>query len=266
MVLLRQLTPKDIPTALQLTEAAGWNQTREDWRHLLWLEQKGCFGIEESGRLVATTTLLCHGRELAWLGMVVTHPDCRRRGYARRLLQEALALANAGGIPSVKLDASDAGRPLYLDLGFHDEQPIERWRREPGPLESAPCCFTAGPADALLDREAFGADRSRFLAALGPASCFGNGFVLHRAGSRAHYLGPCVARSSSGAALAIRSTVASHSAEPWFWDLLPAHTQAAEIARSLGFAPVRRLTRMLRGTQVPAQDHLVYAIAGFEAG
>jgi GNAT superfamily N-acetyltransferase len=256
----------DVPAAFQLAFAAGWNQTEDDWRRLLLLEPDGCFGIEEGGRLVATATLLCHGREVAWLGMVLTHPDYRRRGFARRLVEETLALANARGIPSVKLDASDAGRPLYLDIGFRDEQPIERWRREPGPLKVAPCSFSIGPADAALDAEAFGADRSRFLAALGPVSCFSSGFVLHRNGSRARHLGPCVARDGTEAARAIDSIVASCATEPWFWDLLPAHTEAVEIARGLGFAPVRRLTRMLRGAAIRTDDRLVYAIAGFEAG
>ncbi len=261
----------DVPSALQLSLAAGWNQTLDDWRRLLLIEPDGCFGIEEEGCLVATATLLFHGQELAWLGMVLTHPQHRRRGFARRLVEAAIALADSRGIPSIKLDASDMGRPLYLDLAFQDEQAIERWQRAPGRLEShfgAPSIAreSQGACDAELDRAAFGADRSRFLTALGPAILFPDGFLLHRPGSRARYLGPCVARHADQAASAISSVVAAHAQEPWIWDLLPAHAEAVEIARSLGFTPVRRLTRMLRGVPIPAQDGLIYAIAGFEAG
>jgi hypothetical protein len=49
-----------------------------------------------------------------------------------------------------------------------------------------------------------------------------------------------------------------------FWDLFPAHA-AAGIAGRMGFAPVRRLLRMVRGKAV-ATPADVYAIAGFEWG
>jgi len=35
---------------------------------LMRFDAKGCFGVEVNGRLVATTTLLCYGRLLAWVG------------------------------------------------------------------------------------------------------------------------------------------------------------------------------------------------------
>src|SRR5262245_43062166 len=112
--MVHRLTYEDVAAAFELSEAAGWNQTQQDWRRLLALEPEGCFGCECDGRLVATSTLLCHGPELAWLGMVLTHPDYRRRGFAAQLVEAALVLAQRRGIASVKLDATDQGRPLYL--------------------------------------------------------------------------------------------------------------------------------------------------------
>jgi GNAT superfamily N-acetyltransferase len=264
--MIRRLTFADISAAFELSYAAGWNQTVEDWRRLLALEPDGCFGSDGDGRLVATATLLCYGQDLAWLGMVLTHPDYRRRGFARRLVEAALAFAEHRGIRSMKLDATDQGRPLYLRFGFEDEQPVERWHRKPGPLRCPPHAFSMGAPDSQLDRAAFGADRGRFLTALGNAWLLDNAFAMHRSGSRAHYLGPCVARDPGEAASAIRATVASYAVEPWFWDLLPNHKEAVEIARSLGFAPVRRLIRMRRGAPLSTDDPLVYAIGGFEAG
>ena len=104
-----------------------------DWERMITLEPLGCFGIEQEHRIVATTTLLTYDRDLAWVGMVLTHADYQRRGYARQLVTAALELAGARGIRSVKLDATDQGRPLYASLGFEDEQPIERWMRHPSP-------------------------------------------------------------------------------------------------------------------------------------
>lgn len=250
---VRPLVEADVEAAYALSTAAGWNQTVDDWGRLLELEPEGCFGIDDNG-LAATTTVICHGSALAWVGMVLTRVDCQRRGYARRLVQAALELTDRRGIRCVKLDATDQGRPLYASLGFVDEQPIERWRREARPAEGA---MPPVVRDDALDLEAFGADRSAFLrtVALGAA----------RPGRIAYYLGPYVSRSAEEARATIRAIVAGDEG-PWFWDLLPGHPHASRIAAELGFERVRRLVRMVRGPQIQRVDSLVYAIGGFEAG
>src|SRR5690606_28412024 len=119
---MRLLTLADVPSACELSAAAGWNQMPVDWERIISLEPLGCFCIEEDERVVATTTLLTYDRDLAWVGMVLTHADYQRRGFARQLVTAALELALARGMRSIKLDATDEGRPLYARLGFDDEQ------------------------------------------------------------------------------------------------------------------------------------------------
>ena len=123
---LRVMTAADIPAAMALKEAAGWNQTEADWHNLLRLAPEGCYCIEAGGTVAATTTAVCFGRELAWIGMVLTHPDYRGQGLARRLMEHALAQLDRR-VDWIKLDATDMGRPLYSKLGFQDECPVERW-------------------------------------------------------------------------------------------------------------------------------------------
>jgi len=126
-IILRKLSADDIPSAMELSTEAGWNQTPDDWRTLIELSPDGCVGIEVEGGLASTATLLCYGKRLAWVGMVLTRVRFRGRGYARRLLTETLKLADQMAIETVKLDATDQGQPLYEQLGFRCEQPIERW-------------------------------------------------------------------------------------------------------------------------------------------
>lgn len=45
-------------------------------------------------------------------------PDHRRRGLARQLIEAALTICRREGVDVVSLHASDAGLPLYEDLGF----------------------------------------------------------------------------------------------------------------------------------------------------
>ena len=98
---VRTLLAEDVPAAFQLSAQAGWNQTEEDWRMLLDLAPKTCLAIEVKGQLAATTTLLCYGRRLAWIGMVLTKAEFQRRGFAKKLFREALKQADERAIVSV---------------------------------------------------------------------------------------------------------------------------------------------------------------------
>jgi GNAT superfamily N-acetyltransferase len=261
---VRPLLPCDVPGAMELSEAAGWNQTIEDWLRILSLEPQGCFCVQSEGRVVATATLLCHDASLAWIGMVLTHPDYRKRGYARLLVEAALAEARYRQIRCVKLDATDQGEALYRSLGFEPEQAVERWRRDAGSVSESTQRIVSSVC--YRSASAFGADRSRFLRELGSPAALPGAFAFDRPGTKARYFGPCVARTPEAAEQLARHFIAARPEQPWFWDLLPVNDHARRIAGALGFRPVRRLLRMWLGDNVRGDDSLVYAIAGFEAG
>ena len=266
---IRLLTAVDVPAALELSTLAEWNQTADDWHMLLHLAPNGCFAIEVNQRIVATATLLCYGNRLGWIGMVLTHPDFRHRGYAKRLFAHVLAAANALGMRTLKLDATEEGRPLYESYGFRQEQAIERWYRPAGERATTVISEFDLPRMLELDGPAFGADRSELLtnlASRGTAIANGAGFALTRAGRSASYLGPCVAQESASARELIKHAVYHSTGKGWYWDLLPSNRNAVNLATELGFSPQRRLTRMFRGDEFRGEDDLVYAIAGFELG
>ena len=82
---IRRANIDDIPAALALCRLSGWNQKPEDWRRLIQYEPAGCFVAESQGEVVGTVTTTCYGQELAWIGMMLVHPDFRRRGTKPRL-------------------------------------------------------------------------------------------------------------------------------------------------------------------------------------
>ena len=53
---------------------------------------------------------------------VYTRPDCRRRGYARQVMAALLTDAGELGLSVVELQATDDGYPLYLSVGFSDDE------------------------------------------------------------------------------------------------------------------------------------------------
>jgi len=264
----RALAVQDLPDLLNLSCAAGWNQTQDDWRMLLDLEPEGCFGVEIDGNIIATTTLLRHGRQLAWIGMVLTHPQFRHRGFARQLITRALERARDLRIQTVKLDATTEGQHLYESFGFRNEQSIERWVRK-GILEQhafAPNSV-AYPYD--IDTEACGYDRSALMhrlfersCALGPPSTY----LLYRPGRVNAYLGPCVAQTAPDARRLIATALRNNPQCGWYWDLLPQNEEAVTIASGFGFTRERLLTRMILGPELRGREQWVYAIAGFELG
>jgi len=240
---VRPLRFADLAAAIELSAAAGWNQTEDDWRMLLELAPQGCFGIDSDGKLVATTTLLPYGQQLAWIGMVLTQPSYRHRGFARTLLAHALAKADSLGIKTLKLDATDQGQPLYEKLGFKAEGTIERWSR-PGSA-NLPVNAEESHSDLALapDLVVFGADRSALLARLATRSqvhSVPDAYLFARAGRRTAYLGPCVARDPQSARTLITRTLKATISGAWSWDLLPKNRNAIALASELGFIRQRR--------------------------
>jgi GNAT superfamily N-acetyltransferase len=57
---------------------------------------------------------------------VYTERDCRGQGIARALMRAAMKWASTVGSDRVVLHASDAGRPLYVSLGFNPTNEM-RW-------------------------------------------------------------------------------------------------------------------------------------------
>src|SRR5437879_9739238 len=144
---------------MRLKEAAGWNQTAADWQRVLGLEPDGCFAIECDGQVRATTTAVCFGRELAWVGMVLTDAQYRGRGFARQLMEHTLAHLRGKRMQWIKLDATDMGRPLYERLGFREEGSIERWIRRAGVVPPRSGAVGRGDLDWALDRRRRGSYR-----------------------------------------------------------------------------------------------------------
>ncbi len=278
---IRAFVENDIPAAMRLKEAAGWNQVERDWLTVIGLAPEGCWVYEQDGRVVGTVTAISYGRKLSWIGMMLVDPACRRRGIGRSLMEHAVAHLDGAGVEIVKLDATDMGYPLYRSLGFRDECLIERWSGTVGPVSLESRSWDIRPVVEVddvtaLDQEAFGVDRTAVLRSLLLGSrqeCFRTpeGYVMARPGSNAHFLGPCVAREPGQARMLIESILAKHSGEKVFWDVLPDNELAVQLAGDLGFTCARKLRRMWR-PGVRADDGIApnlamqFAVAGFEFG
>lgn len=279
-VTLRLMTAADIPAGARLRELAGWNQTEADWHRFLDLEPAGCFVACRGERVCGTVTTLRHGARLGWIGMVLTDPADRRQGIGTRLLERGIERLEEAGIETLKLDATPMGRPIYLERGFADEYGIERWEGI-APASGAPALPVLGADEfervSAWDRDVFGEDRRALLCAIwqaNPRYCASLyrrgdlvGYTMGRAGARAHYLGPWVARDPTAAEVLLGEFLARLAGQPVYADVCLANPAAAALVREHGFSFQRTLTRMFRGpNRHPGTPELVCGIAGPELG
>ena len=256
---------------MRLKEAAGWNQTEEDWRRLLSLEPNGCFAAVKAGRLVATTTTTTYANDLAWIGMVLVDPNERRQGIATKLMKVAMEYLN-GKVATVKLDATALGQPVYEKFGFQVESVLERWSGT-APTRNAETP-KALDRDALrellaLDRIAFNADRSRLIQALIRDACvppvFLNGYALARRGTNAAYVGPVVANAPQAVEPLLDQVLSQLPGRRVYIDF-NTDCAGANVLSDRGFVKERDLIRMSAGARSEKTSPLVFAIAGPETG
>lgn len=265
---IRQLTLADVPAALRLCRAAGWNQTHRDWQMLIQFQPRGCFAAVIEDLLVGTVTTSRFDDRLAWIGMMLVDEQVRRRGIARSLMSTALRYLQNSGVRCVKLEATPAGRLVYEKLGFQTEFDFCRWERDGRSTASgtgeSPSASALDDLLCTLDQKAFGADRWRLLQAIATRSAVvsgPNGFGMLRSGHLADYLGPLIAATPT-VARGLATSLLAHCSGSVFWDVPSENRAAVDLAQSLGFRQVRSLTRMWTGDElVGGAPDLQYALA-----
>ena len=281
---VRTMLPSDLPFADSLRELAGWNQTLADWGRFLTMQPRGCFLAQWDGARAGTATTMVYGSDLAWIGMVLVHPEYRRRGIGRALLLKCIEHLQARRVRCVKLDATPQGRPVYENLGFKDEWTLSRWEAElsvlaPDAPDSHIRPWEEGDALRLdpHDARAFGASRHELISALARESRCAltyesqpdvpTGCGLLRPGAQASYLGPVSATSPRHGIALIEALTAQGGGGRMFWDIPDINAAAVGWAERHGFRVQRRLTRMWLGDNCRAGNPLhQFALAGPELG
>jgi GNAT superfamily N-acetyltransferase len=288
----RDMTEADLEDGLRLSRASGWNQTIEDWRLLLSLGP-GLFRVAvEDGRVVGSGGAVRYGDALAWICMILVDPAKRGQGTGTRIFEDVLGRASAcvraSGLRCLGLDATPAGRRIYVQCGFEDAGGIVRMRRDragSGPeARTAPEARDEIPGVRALraedlpsvlarDRDVFGADRGAVLrwaagaapdlawtAAGGEAYCFG------RHGDHSDHVGPVVSEDPAVAADLVRACIARPRGRPLVIDARVEPSWLAALGR-MGFREQRPFTRMYLGaSRPPSQPAGEPAVLGPEFG
>ena len=279
-ITLRTMTVNDIVAGMRLCKLAGWNQTKADWELFLKCSPEGGFVAVHNGQPVGTVATLTYGGAVAWIGMVLVDPEFRRRGIGTLLLNGALDYLK--DCPSIKLDATPAGKEVYDKLGFSDEYSLHRVICSALPLLQGSDLVrpvTENSFNRILewDRYVFGEDRSVVLQGLlknSPESAFlleqqGSlrGYCLGRCGTLFHQIGPVVAETVEEAKALLSEAFRGLTGRAVVIDVPDSQPELWAWLESIGFIRQRPFTRMYcHSNQSPGIPARQFAIAGPELG
>ena len=244
----------EAPAGKRLSDAAGWNLHLDDWRRMIAYPDSQVFSGRVDGDVVATTSLVWYD-DICWVGLVLVDPDHQRRGYGSRIMERAMDRATDRS-DRIGLDATDQGRPIYLDMGFVDVGPVDRWS---GTVEGGEPALDVRPLQpdrlddvVAFDRDVSGADRrdlleihlaadrSRgFLVADGDV----RGYAMTFPGREAWQLGPLVATDEEALRSLLAAAGEALGSTPVVVDAVREESRS-EVYEEFGLEAPRSLVRM----------------------
>lgn len=282
-VQLRRMELSHMDGLMRLKNAEGWNQLEKDWSLLISYRENANFVAVLGDRIVGSVTALNYAGAVAWIGMMLVDKDYRGRGIGRALMLEAMEELDA--CTSIKLDATPAGRPLYLKLGFQDEYSLYRMTNPSAPeispedpsIEPRKMQVTDLPEVMAFDQQVFGADRGDLIGWLYESSPELariirikdrlTGFCLGRPGKNFIQIGPVQARSEAQAKALMAAAVNQVSGHALVVDIPTGKAGMVHWLEGCGFQIQRPFERMyLHANPHPGMIENLYLIAGPELG
>ncbi len=269
---LRAMRIDDAASCAELSRRVGWPHRREDWEFVIGLGH-GIVG-ERDGKLVATGLWWPYGGSHGTLGMIIVAPEQQGAGIGKRLMQALLAQAEGR---SLMLNATIAGEPLYVRLGFRPFAGVSQYHGHvlavaAPELGAGERLRPGSPADVVtlerLDREATGLERGPVLAALLQR---GECLVLERAGQpvgfsilrvfgRGQVIGPVVAADETDAHALIACWLHGRAGQFMRVDLQLGSGLSDWLVQH-GLAPAGDVTAMVRGDlPVPSGPARLHAL------
>ena len=274
----------DVPAAMKLSTAEGWNQTENDWKLFIKNPANSCLVAECKNKVVGTTTAINYSQRIAWIAMVLVDKEYRGQGISKSLLENVIE--NLHGCESVKLDATAAGQQVYKKLGFLDEYAIARMTNvalEEIRLEEnrgmIPEPIQISDLSEVIDFDeiVFGARRDQLIENLvkeypGKAWMIKRNrkiaaFALGRDGNRFNHVGPVLASNALDAKTLIGTALKELIKQAVVVDVLCDKSDLVDWLLSIGFIQQRNFVRMYKNNNpYPGLVDRQFLICGPEFG
>jgi GNAT superfamily N-acetyltransferase len=280
-ITIRPLTEGDIVNADHVLQAAfnTSESRRADLRRYLALQPDGFRVAVRQDSLAGLVGAVDYG-PFAYIGLMAVHPASQRRGIGHALMQQLVDWLDARGTPMSLLDATVMGAPVYVSLGFVDQDQACLFQLG-APVPPLSCPENVQPLQ-LRDLEAlcefdtpiFGANRCGVFRML-LEDLAGRAFATRdEAGHISGYLfaqqrrlGPWAARRSEDAQASLQAALRlPFESGPSV--IAPGMNSAAqELLKRFDFQFVRPARHMRRGgTRLTSQRALMYGQTSYAIG
>lgn len=164
----QEFTEEDI-AKLPALEPEGWGDIRPRFSYFLKSDCCKPIKIEENSEPVAVGTTIFHA-DTAWLACIITHAEHRNKGLGSAITRSLIGNVDRSCYPTIYLDATEFGYPVYLKQGFEVEGQYGHFRRDstfPEPVSSIfirPFSENFRDAAYAIDRFVSGEDRRGVMA------------------------------------------------------------------------------------------------------
>ena len=260
------LTNADLTETAEVVKAAyNVPYSRKDSLQLyLALPSGGSFIAKNNGSVVGFGGVLDYG-PFAYIGLMSVHPSMQKQGIGGLLLERLLSWLAARACPTILLDASSAGAPLYTRYAFTENDitvVMQQTQHIPPPqhLPTGVSVLAEQDFSALVafDAPSFGAERGAVLASYRAANPERVLIVRDLHGQITGYLivqatvlGPWVARTSEDAERLLIHALALYNNEGQSSVFVSANNSAAiQLLTRYGFSQQRDLSHMYKGKPV----------------
>lgn len=279
---MRIMKSSDSGWAVDITAEEGWGFVRADFQRILSHTPGGSFVATVGGKRVGMLTTMCHGRT-CWIGNVVVESGHRGAGTGFRLVQTALAFAEARGMKRTALLSRERTAGFYAGMGFRrDGRYVGLGGIPSNAMEDpnvAPVSPGTLPEVLLLDREACDEERRRLLQRL--ARDFDHyflvfiesgrvlGFIIGKPGRGMIDVGPWVCvRGRPDVARGLILSLASRTKKPLEIYVPKKRRRVLGLLEGLGLERIADFIEMRKGGQKRRTSAKVdmLAVAGLEKG
>lgn len=263
-IAIQPLLENDIDRTDVVIQAAYASSSRKTTLYrYLHLQPDGAFVAKKADTIVGFGGFLDYD-DFAYIGMMSVAPGEQRQGIGQRLLEEILARLEQRGCPTVLLDASPSGAPLYRRYGFCDDGEVLVLKRSfqseiPVTMVEHVSPVTEADLPALLafDASMFGGNRARLLKTYWAEDPSRTLIARDEAGqisgyllAQASVLGPWIAQSGEVAEKLLLAGLNLPFQDVSQVFVASEHSDALALLTLHGFTIQRSLQHMYKGTKI----------------
>ena len=277
-VRVERMTHDDVGTALRWAASEGWNPGLHDADAFLAADPYGFFVLKVDGQPAATVSAVRYGERFSFLGLYITAPEMRGRGYGVavwRAGREHLT-GRVVGLDAVLEQETTYGRDGFVADHRTTRHVLASTSSVPPPRRSM-VDVRELPLETLVayDGRLFPGDRSAFLTAwlampdaLSLAVLEGDqliGWALRRSCLEGHKVGPLFANDPE-VANDLLCALAADVAGPLYLDIPDPNAPGRALAARHGMTPVFTTVRMYDGPPPVLDLERIFGVTTLELG